>query len=168
MNYKLVASILSRRLREILPQLLQPLQLCSAPGRRISSFTRMTRDILVYAVNSQERSFLASLNQSKAFNRVKHGSLLDVLSASGFSEAAVSLFQTPYDSLAGISTWPVCRWHRFPWDAVFGRAARSHLCCSPSDLNLFFCQCEMVLLSWDFLSRVQPPLSSLLTLTTSP
>lgn len=52
-DYKLVVSILNRRLREVLPMLLHPLQVCSAPDHRNSSLTCL---ILEYAVNSQSQS----------------------------------------------------------------------------------------------------------------
>lgn len=53
MGYNLVASVLSRSLCEVLPELLHPLQEYSVSGRRISRFKCLTRDIMLAIGYSQ-------------------------------------------------------------------------------------------------------------------
>lgn len=78
-DYKLVAYILSRRFREVLSELLHPLQVCSIPGCRISSLTCLTSGILDNRVNSQAIVLLVCLDQCKVLDRVERCYLFDVL-----------------------------------------------------------------------------------------
>ena len=83
-DYKLLTSILSRRLYESLPSIINEEQTCSIKGRGISTNISCARDIL--QSRRIRKGFLVFLDQEKAFDNVTHSYLLSVLIAFGYPQ----------------------------------------------------------------------------------
>ncbi|KAM7313622.1 hypothetical protein ISCGN_003475 [Ixodes scapularis] len=98
-DYKILAAVLVRRLRDILPGLVSPYQTCSVPGRTIFSSLSLTRDVFQYATSRGLRGAFVSLDQEKAFDRLEHHFLFSILRAYGFPADFVRLFEVLYADL---------------------------------------------------------------------
>ncbi|KAM7314357.1 hypothetical protein ISCGN_004141 [Ixodes scapularis] len=95
----ILAAVLVRRLRDILPGLISPYQTCSVPGRTIFSSLSLTRDVFQYATSRGLRGAFVSLDQEKAFDRLEHHFLFSILRAFGFPADFVRLFEVLYANL---------------------------------------------------------------------
>ncbi|KAM7298415.1 hypothetical protein ISCGN_019010 [Ixodes scapularis] len=100
-DYKIVASLLVSRLRTVMPHVVSPVQTCSVPGRNIFSSLSLTRDLFSYANFTHLSGACVSLDQAKAFDRVEHSYLFEVLRAFRFPETFISLLQSLYSGLTG-------------------------------------------------------------------
>ncbi|EEC12014.1 conserved hypothetical protein, partial [Ixodes scapularis] len=78
-DYKLVAAVLSRRVRDVLEEVIHPAQVCSVPGRSMYSSLSVIRDLFSYTISRSADGIVLSLDQQKAFDCVNHGYLLAVL-----------------------------------------------------------------------------------------
>uniref|UniRef100_A0A8C7X432 Reverse transcriptase domain-containing protein n=1 Tax=Oryzias sinensis TaxID=183150 RepID=A0A8C7X432_9TELE len=96
LDYKILASILAGRLRDVLPSILTSTQTYGVAGRDILD-TILT---LKYTVMHMEISggFLLNVDFSKAFDRVEHGYLWRVLERFGFGERFISRLKKLYSS----------------------------------------------------------------------
>ena len=84
-DYKIISKILSNRLRTELPKIIHPDQTCSVKGRSIQDNCHYLRDI-INDINSENNiGILLSLDQEKAFDRVSHDYILNILNYYGFS-----------------------------------------------------------------------------------
>ena len=61
-----------------------PDQTCSVPGRSIFSNLSLLRDTLAFIERTKESCILLSLDQEKAFDRVDHSFLLNLIDHFGF------------------------------------------------------------------------------------
>ena len=78
-DYKILAKILTTKLKPFMSKLIHSDQQCSVPGRNISNHTHLIRDIIEFTHNKQIKSALLSLDQEKAFDKVSHRYLFDIL-----------------------------------------------------------------------------------------
>ena len=78
-DYKIIASALAQRLKQLLVNLTSPDQTCGVPKRSISSNLRLTRDIIKYTKDKNIEAVILNLDQEKAFDRVDHGFMDKVL-----------------------------------------------------------------------------------------
>ena len=85
-DYKIISKVLSNRLRPLLPMLIHPDQTCSIKGRSIQDNCSYLRDIVDDINYENDTGILLSLDQEKAFDRVDHNYLLDLLKMYGFSQ----------------------------------------------------------------------------------
>lgn len=99
-NYKLVATLLVRRVRIYLQDLVSPCQSCSVPGRSVFASLTLTRDVFEYACAKQITGAFVSLDQTKAFDCAEHGYLLAVLRSFGFPDEFVQLLRGLYADLS--------------------------------------------------------------------
>ena len=83
-DYKICSKAISVRLSKVLDFIVDPDQTCSVPGRKISSNLHILRDILDYIDRTDETGILVSLDQEKAFDRVNHSFLQNLLVHFGF------------------------------------------------------------------------------------
>ncbi|KAH6924184.1 hypothetical protein HPB50_013465 [Hyalomma asiaticum] len=100
-EWKIVASILNSRLKTLLPNIICPFQSCAVPGQSIFANFTATRDIFEYAARKKLSGAFFSLDQAKAFDRVRHPYLLGVLRESGFPADFVALVRLLYSDLTG-------------------------------------------------------------------
>ena len=86
LDYKIITKILSYKLRPYLPFLVHPDQTCSVKGRNIQDNCSYLRDIVDEINYENDTGMVLSLDQEKAFDRVSHTYLLNLLKEYGFSQ----------------------------------------------------------------------------------
>ncbi len=98
-NYKLFSKVLANRLGEVLVRVIHPDQTYCVPGRRIVDNIYFIRDVLDLGKGLNLDFGILSLDQEKAFDRVEHKYLWDVLEAFGFSFNFISMFKVLYSDV---------------------------------------------------------------------
>lgn len=78
-DYKVLAKIITERLKKVVSLVVQPDQTCGVPGRSSNLNLAMVRDIVSWAEQRQLPLAILSLDQEKAFDRVSHPFLMSVL-----------------------------------------------------------------------------------------
>ena len=78
-DYKILAKILVNKIQPHLHTIIHPNQYCSIPGRNIETLNHNIRDIITYAHVKHIQVALLSIDQEKAFDRVAHSYLFEVL-----------------------------------------------------------------------------------------
>lgn len=96
-DYKIVASILARRMSHVLP--CSSAQTCSVPGRSIFSSLALTRDLFDFASRTGISGCFISVDQAKAFDRVEHRYMLGVLGLYGFPSEYISCLRLAYSNV---------------------------------------------------------------------
>lgn len=95
-DFKILTTVLGRRLRDALPHIVSPQQTSCVPGRSVFMSLTLVKDLLAY-VNSRKMSgVVLSLDQMKAFDRVEHDYLFFVLKCFGLPDTFVSWLKTLY------------------------------------------------------------------------
>ena len=89
-DYKILAKVLSKRLSSALPDCVHQDQTCAIPGRSIQDNLNLFRDVVDFANEHDVEAAIVSYDQAKAFDRVSHEYLFNVLRAFGFNENFVS------------------------------------------------------------------------------
>jgi hypothetical protein len=84
-DYKIIAKILSGRLKTILPNIIHPDQKGFVQGRNISEAIRLIQDIVDYSDEMDLEGAIICLDQQKAFDRVEWGWIDECLGKFGFS-----------------------------------------------------------------------------------
>lgn len=85
-DYKLIAKVLTGRLKKVLPLIVNEDQTCGVEGRSILWNLQLIRDAISWAQDRALPLMLVSLDQEKAFDRVNHGFLFRILGRFGFGE----------------------------------------------------------------------------------
>ena len=78
-DYKIFTKALALRLAKILDKILEPSQTCSVPERQIFSNIFLTREIIEYTNNKNIESFLLTIDQEKAFDKIDRKYLFKAL-----------------------------------------------------------------------------------------
>ena len=78
-DYKILAKTLVNKIQPVLYTLIHENQHCSIPGRNIETLNHQIRDIITYTHIKHTPAALLSIDQEKAFDRVDHGYLFEVL-----------------------------------------------------------------------------------------
>lgn len=85
-DYKIIARIMSNRLKQVLPNVISNDQTCCIVGRDIADTLVSIRDIIEMVEMDQMEGYIVKIDQEKAFDRVSHEYLLDVLQVYGFGD----------------------------------------------------------------------------------
>ena len=101
-DYKLASKVMTERLKTVMDSIVHEDQTCGVVCLTIFSNLHLVRDALDMIAVTNEPAILVSLDQEKAFDRVDHDSLLNVLSKLGFGP-------------------DFCRWVRLFYTNVFSR-----------------------------------------------
>ena len=96
-DVKILTKLLSMRLTLVLPHIIHESQ-TAVYGRQIGNSVHLVRDIIDYANANDEGAALLFVDQEKAFDRVSHSVLFDVLKAFGFGEYFISWIRTLYSN----------------------------------------------------------------------
>nr|BAC82621.1 pol-like protein [Danio rerio] len=83
-DYKFFTKILATRMSTVLEDVIHPDQACAVPGRKITDSLLLIRDAICYARDRNIRLAVVNLDFEKAFDRVSHQYLLQVLEKMGF------------------------------------------------------------------------------------
>lgn len=95
-DYKILAKVLTLRLRGVIDTVVHPDQTCGIPGRSISMSLALIRDAIAWVQQRKLPLALLGLDQEKAFDRVNLKFLFATLSRMGFGENFLSLVQLLY------------------------------------------------------------------------
>lgn len=83
---KLFSKLLANRMSVVLGEVIHPDQTCGIPGRKITDSLVLIRDTICYARDRNIRLVVLNLDFEKAFDRVSHQYLFQVLQKMGFPE----------------------------------------------------------------------------------
>ena len=95
-DYKLFAKILSKKLKNVIDQVVQPDQSYSVPGRSIHNNINLIRDSIMFCNSKNVPLALLNLDQKKAFDNVDHGYLFKTMKAMGFGQNFISYIKLMY------------------------------------------------------------------------
>lgn len=95
-DYKILAKVLSLRLRSVLPHIINIDQTCSILRRSITDSIILLRNIFDFIEQKNIPSVVLCLDQAKAFDRVSHDFLFKVLNAYGFGSSFTSWVKLLY------------------------------------------------------------------------
>lgn len=101
-EYKLLSKVLANRLGEFLDQVVHPDQTYCVPGRLIFNNISFIRDVFHISKFCSLDFGVISIDQEKAFDRVEHSYLWNVLSAFGFSPNFICMIKALYCDIESI------------------------------------------------------------------
>ena len=84
-DYKIVAKIITNRVKPLLTKFISPEQVCCVNGRTIDANNILLRDVMYYANENKIEAALINLDWAKAFDRVDHDYLFRILFKLGFN-----------------------------------------------------------------------------------
>ena len=96
-DVKIITKLLSMRLQTVLPTIIHESQ-TAVFGRQIGNSVHLVRDIIDYANVNDEGAALLFIDQEKAFDRVSHKFLSDVMKAFGFGDYFIHWIQILYSN----------------------------------------------------------------------
>ena len=99
-DYKIITKILSTRLRVFLPSLIHQDQTCSVKGRSIQDNCHYLRDIMNSINEDNTQGLVLSLDQEKAFDRVDHSYLHNILKMYGFDDKFLTWIKILYKEIS--------------------------------------------------------------------
>jgi exonuclease III len=100
-DYKILARVMSDRLKQVMPSIISPEQSCCVIGRDISDTIASVRDIITLAENENMEGYILKLDQLKAFDRVSHAYLFAVLEKFGFGQRFIDWIKIFYTDIYG-------------------------------------------------------------------
>ena len=95
---KILAKIIANRLRPNLETLTSVSQACSVPGRQIQDHTILVREIITYANHKRIPTFIVSVDQEKAFDKVSWEFMFEVLRRLGLPEGFIEMVKVLYSN----------------------------------------------------------------------
>ncbi|CAC5423430.1 unnamed protein product [Mytilus coruscus] len=98
-DYKIIARIMSNRLKFVLPKLVSSFQTCCILGRDIADTTSSIRDLIEIIENDDLEAYLIKVDQEKAFDKVDHDYLFLVLEKFGFGPKFMQWIKIFYNNV---------------------------------------------------------------------
>jgi len=83
-DYKILAKILANRLKKVIPNIIKTNQAYGVLNRDILDIVTSIRDLMWYMKDKGKEGYLISIDLEKAFDRVEHKYLFDILEKFGF------------------------------------------------------------------------------------
>ena len=88
-DYKILGKVLANRAKKVLGEVVGQDQTCAVPGRMGAQNLALLRDVLCWARSRRVGVGVVGLDQQKAFDRVDHAFLWQVLGKMGFGEGFI-------------------------------------------------------------------------------
>ena len=98
-DYKILAKILSERIKCVLHKVINSKQFCGVPGRSINQCNMELRDLIYYSNDSNLDLALLNLDWYKAFDLVPVDFVFNILQTLGFGEQFVGYIKTLYSGI---------------------------------------------------------------------
>lgn len=99
-DYKIISKTLASRLKLVLDKVISKEQTCSVPGRDISDTIASIRDIIEYTKSENVSAYILKIDSEKAFDRVSHEYLFNLLSCFGFGENFIKWIKIFYTDIS--------------------------------------------------------------------
>ena len=100
-DIKFLTKILAKRLSIVTPSLIHPNQTSNIPGRSISDNINLIRNLIDYSNHKQTPALIFSVDQLKAFDKLSHSFLFNVLNSFGFDGNFLSWVRILYKRASG-------------------------------------------------------------------
>uniref|UniRef100_A0A803J2T7 Reverse transcriptase domain-containing protein n=1 Tax=Xenopus tropicalis TaxID=8364 RepID=A0A803J2T7_XENTR len=97
-DYKVMAKLISLRVKPFLNVLIHPDQVCGVPGRTMAESLNVIRDAIWYSNDRKQKLAILSLDFEKAFDRVSHEYLFKVLRKMALPDFIVNGIKVLYNS----------------------------------------------------------------------
>ncbi|XDV33218.1 hypothetical protein PO909_003724 [Leuciscus waleckii] len=101
-DYKILSKALANRLSVVLEEVIHTDQTYCVPGRQIFDNISLVRDMFDISKLFDVDFGLVSLDQEKAFDRIEHSYLWEVLEAFGFSTNFIDMIKVLYEDIESI------------------------------------------------------------------
>lgn len=85
-DFKVLAKVLANRLKKVLPKIISTTQAYGIKGKDILDIVQSIRDTMFYMREKNKGGYLISLDLEKAFDRVEHEYLTNVIKKFGFGD----------------------------------------------------------------------------------
>jgi len=95
-DYKLLARIMARRLRQVVADQLQYTQYCGDPGNTINDAMSYVHDVTAHAESTGTPTCILTLDFHNAFDRISHANLFNILPQYGISPWFLERIRTLY------------------------------------------------------------------------
>lgn len=99
-DYKLISKTLASRLKLVLDSIISPEQTCSVPGRDIAENVASIRDVIDYVNEENISAYILKIDSEKAFDRVSHDYLFNLLPHFGFGEKFIEWIKILYSDIS--------------------------------------------------------------------
>lgn len=98
-DYKILAKILANRMKKVIPNIITTNQAYSVLNRDISDTVCNIRDLVWYIKEKGEKGYLISVDLEKAFDRVEHSYLFDLIERFGFGKNFIRWMKCLYNGI---------------------------------------------------------------------
>lgn len=98
-DFKLVSKALCNRMRKVLPFIIHRDQACAILGRSITDCVHVLRNVFDYVEQKDIPCAFINIDQSKAFDRVSHSFLFQVLKGFGFGPSFINWIKLLYNNI---------------------------------------------------------------------
>lgn len=100
-DYKIIAKVIANRMKGVLRSIISEEQTCCIPGRDIADNIMSIRDVIDFTeCEDYEQGILLKIDQEKAFDRVSHKYMFNVLKAFNFGEAFINWIRIFYTNIS--------------------------------------------------------------------
>ena len=97
-DYKILTKILSKRLKLTLDQTISKEQTCGIPNRSIFSSLFTTRQLIHYSNAKNIPSYIVSIDQQEAFDKVDREFLYKIMAKLGYSNTLINFVKKIYQN----------------------------------------------------------------------
>lgn len=98
-HYKLIVKVLAKRTCECLADVIQEKQMCVIPERRVFQTLWLRREVILDMEERKINTVRMNLNQEKAYNKVEHDFMSEVLQRMGFPAKMIVQIKVLYSKV---------------------------------------------------------------------
>lgn len=101
-DYRILTKIISIRLKTTLSQTMFEEETCGIPGRTIFSNLFTTREMIIQSSTMNLKSYIMSIDQEKAFDKVDRYFLYQIMEKLGYSNIFINFIKELYQNTSSI------------------------------------------------------------------
>eukprot|EP00061_Rhincodon_typus_P012201 g37786.t1 len=106
--YKILSMVIANWVRSALGSVIHPDKSCAVLGRKIAESLALIRDTIAYVQDWGVDTCLISLDQEKAFDRILHTYMWDILFKMGFGEKICNWIRVVYTNISASRLMSIC------------------------------------------------------------